>query len=263
MIYAAFTVWLLLILFMGMGVYSLWTSITRPLWINWALLPGTVVSEMAYIFGCLITGGEIKRAKLLDSGSSGGKGGAAPATQAAPRLKVAGPIIASLLAIVGCGAAILVADACLGETVIATFAPPKQATSLPHALPDSWEAFWTQAKNQLQLVKRFCETLTEIDWKNWRVPLFVYAALCLSVRLSPAGRPIRPTLAAVVVIAAAIALTGAIWKKFANLMQDIWPLLSYVWATLLFLLLATLILKGLLALIAALAGKTSKATKAG
>ena len=66
MIYATFTVWLFLVLFVGAGVYRLWSGMVRPAWVNWALLPGTVVSEMAYIFGCLITGGAIRRATLLD-----------------------------------------------------------------------------------------------------------------------------------------------------------------------------------------------------
>ena len=56
MVYVEFTVWLLLIVFCSIAVYRLWTGMVRPAWVNWVLLPGTVVSEMAYIFGCLITG---------------------------------------------------------------------------------------------------------------------------------------------------------------------------------------------------------------
>ena len=82
MIYAAFTLWLVLILFAGIGVYRLWTKLVKPAWVNWALLPGTVVSEMAYIFGCLITGGEIRRAKLMpDGGGRKGNTDGEPATQ--------------------------------------------------------------------------------------------------------------------------------------------------------------------------------------
>ena len=74
MIYAAFTVYLLLIIAMGLGIYRQWTSLVKPAIVHWALLPGTFVSEVAYIIGCLITGGEIKRAKLMDNGGAAGKG---------------------------------------------------------------------------------------------------------------------------------------------------------------------------------------------
>ena len=79
MIYAAFSVYLLGILFTAMGVYRLWAGIVKPGRVNWALLPGTVVAEMAYIFGSLITGGEIRRAKLMDAGKGGpGRGKSSP-----------------------------------------------------------------------------------------------------------------------------------------------------------------------------------------
>ncbi len=81
MIYATFSVWLVLTLFAGMGVYRLWTRLVKPTYVHWALLPGTIVSEMAFIFGCLITGGEVKRAKLIE-GPGGGKGKSSSRTKA-------------------------------------------------------------------------------------------------------------------------------------------------------------------------------------
>ena len=116
MIYAAFSVYLLGILFAAMGVYRLWAGLVRPRWVNWALLPGTIVAEMAYILGCLITGGEIRRAKLMDGGGGGGgrRGGktdgssageAEPTTEAEPKFRILGPIVAAWLSLVACGAA--------------------------------------------------------------------------------------------------------------------------------------------------------------
>ena len=59
-IVAAFVVYLVLIIFMGLGIYRIWRQMVPTAGISWALLPGTVVSEMAYILGCLIAGGEIR-----------------------------------------------------------------------------------------------------------------------------------------------------------------------------------------------------------
>ena len=259
MIYLSFIVWLILIIFVGAGTFRLWVALVKPAYVNWALLPGTVVSEMAYIFGCLITGGEIRRAKLIDSpkGPKGdgpakaeGGGKSASGTDASGGLKIVGPIVASLLAIVACAAAILAVGAYLGEPVTRHF-----DAALPKDLPDTWSGFWTAVKDQVDLLRKTCEAWTELDWANWRVPVFVYAAICLSLRLAPARRDLRSTLAAVVVIAAALALAGAVSERFKGLMQDLWPLLTYVWASLLFLLFVTLIVRGVAGLVRALAGK--------
>jgi hypothetical protein len=271
LIYAAFTVWLFLIIFMGMGVYRLWTQLVRPAWVNWALLPGTVVSEMAYIFGSLITGGEIRRAKLIDTsnakapakaGSEGGGSASGPGTEATPKLKFIGPAVASLLAIVACGAAIVTAHSYLGQPVIATFKfslgmPP--TAGLPQELPLSWQGFWDFMVDQVRLLQRTCETWTDLKWLEWRVPLFVYLAACLSIRLAPARREVREMLAAAVLVAAGIGIAGLVSDRFSDLMHELWPLVTYVWASLLFLLVLTLLIKGVVFLVAVLAGKKKKA----
>jgi len=259
LIYAAFTLWLILILFAGVGIYRLWTRMVRPAYVHWALLPGTVVSEMAYIFGCLITGGEIRRAKLIEMPTAkAGKGDAEPSTDASPGLKVIGPVLASLLAVVACVAAILVARKALGARVIEQFAIDNGLFSagLPQSLPMSWNEFWLQVDDQVILLRHICETYGSREWFDWRGVLFVYLGLCLSVRLSPVTRPMRPTLAAVVVIAAVIAIVGLVWPRFSGLMLDIWPLLAYIWASLLLLLVVTLLINGIVALVRVLAGRT-------
>ena len=107
----------------------------------------------------------------------------------------------------------------------------------------------------MQLIKHTCETWWELDWKNWRVVLFVYLAICLAVRLGPVSRPIRPTLGGVCAIAAVIAIIGAVNKDFSDLMDNVWPLLTYVWASLLALLTGTLTIRGLTAFWRIITGK--------
>ena len=260
MIYIAMTFWLLLILFAGIGVYRLLGQFGRPRWVDWALLPGTIVSEMAYIFGCLITGAEVRHAKLISSETSGrGSRRAGQATEATPKLKTVGPTIAALVAIVGCMAAIVIVHALLGGPVIGKFITSDTAAGgksmLTSVLPTSWEGFWSGLRGQVDLVRRMCETWGLADWMDWRVVLFVYLALCLSIRLAPVSRPVRPTLGAAIVISALIALAGLLSDRFTDLVTDLWPLLTYVWASLLLLLLLVLLTRGVVSLVSVLAGK--------
>jgi len=256
--YVALTFWLFLILFAGIGVYRMLGSFGNSRWVDWALLPGTLVSEMAYILGCLITGGEVRRARLVPSGKGGSS--AAPGAEAAPRLKVIGPILAALVAIVVCMAAIVVLHALLGEPILTPFSAPSlvplaSQSALPKSVPTSWDGLWEALHGQLGLVRRMAETWGRADWLDWRVPLFVYLALCLSIRLAPVSRPVRPTLAAAVAIAVAIALAGLVSTWFDGLIGKVWPLLTYIWTSLLLLLLLTLLVRGIIRLAAVLTGK--------
>jgi hypothetical protein len=242
----------------------MWASLGKPAQVNCALLPGTLVSQMAYIFGCLITGGEIKNAKMVPA--KGDSGGGAPQTSDTPRLKVVGPLVSSLLALVACGAAILAVHQVLGKPVIDSFSSGSGGSGgwfysstpgveLPKTPPKSWDEGWKMAASQVGLVKHTCETWWDLDWKNWRIALFVYLGICLAVRLGPVSRPIRPTLGAVCAIAGVIAIVGAIDKDFTNLIDEVWPLLTYVWATLLTLLTGTLAVLGVVAMWRILTGK--------
>lgn len=261
-IYLAFTLWLLLILFAGRGVFLLLGKLIRPASASWILLPGTIVSEMAYIFGCLITGGEIRKAKLLPDGGGSKDSSGEPATEATQKLKTIGPIIASIIAILACGAAIVGVNQWLGDPVMKQFLQDSRVedgfwvgSALPEKLPPDWNAFWDDLHGQVRLMHRLFDTLRQLKWSDWKVGLFVYLAVCFSVRLAPVGRPFRPTLIAVVLIAGTIMLVGCIFKKFQNLMTDpAWPLLTYVWTSLLILLSATLIVHGAVALVRAISG---------
>jgi hypothetical protein len=229
----------------------------KPAWVNWALLPGTIVSEMAYIFGCLITGGEVRRAKLIEMPGKGKAAGGEPTTNASSGLKIVGAILASLVAMVACIAVILLARELLGASIIEALAVRQGIADggLPKSLPKSWDAFWGQVNHQVLLLRQICETFGSRGRLDWRGAVFVYLALCLSIRLSPVTRPMRPTLAAVVVIAAAVALVGLAWDRFSGLIDDVWPLLTYIWSSLLFVLVATLLVRGLAGLIGILAGR--------
>jgi len=259
-IYAAFATWLILALFLGYGIGWLLAGLVRPKWLNWALLPGTIVSEMAYIFGCLVTGGEVRHARLMDAGDAAGNGrkGAPSGTQAGGGLKLVSPLVASLLSIAACGAGILAAHSLLGKPVIREFllsGAPLQMPDLPRDLPTTYDGLWYRLSVQVQLLRGMCDTWGRLKWLDWRVPLFVYLSLCLAVRLAPPRRPVRPHLAAAAAVAGVIALIGAMSERFTTLVADLWPLLTYVWSLLLFVLVAALLVRGAVALVRVLAGR--------
>ena len=264
MIYVALALWLFLVLFAGMGVYRLLSKLLRPRRVDWILLPGTVVSEMAYLFGCLVTGAEVRRARLFGPGEKTPKGrsteGPNQTTEATARLKVVGPMIAALIAMVGCMAVIIAAHSLLGSPVIRQFATaegtiPSRADMLPRTLPGSWDALWEHIALQVQLLRRICETWGKVNWLDWRVPLFVYLGASLAIRLAPVSRPVRPTLGAAAAAAILIPLLGAIAGLFGNLVDNLWPLLSYLWSLLLFLLVVTSLVHGIVALLKVLTAK--------
>ena len=57
MIYAAFIMWFFLLIFIGIGVYHIAARLIGGRAVSWILLPGTLISEMAWILGALVTGG--------------------------------------------------------------------------------------------------------------------------------------------------------------------------------------------------------------
>jgi len=255
MIYAAFVVWFFILIFAGIGVYSIASRLVKPRVVSWILLPGTLISEMAWILGCLLTGGEIRKAKLIQTDGSAAQEG----TQSSGGLKI-GPLVSALLAIVACAVAVLLLDKWLGQSVLKTFTikgvwVPKQA--LPQTLPGSWDGFWTLVSAQPALIRRLCETLRELPWGQWQTPVFLYLSICLTVRLAPARRNLRATLGAVVVLCILLALTGAIWKDFAGSVENIWPLLVYLYALMLTLLVAMLMIWAIVSLVRVLAGKST------
>jgi hypothetical protein len=274
MIYTAFSVYLLGILFAAMAVYRLWADLVKPRWVNWALLPGTLVSEMAFIFGSLITGGEVRRAKLMGGKEDAGresrwhkesKADAEPTVETAPKLRFFGPVVAAFVSLLACGAGIVLAHVLLGKPVINQFASDLDTYALTarlKQLPRNTGQFWDQLKYQLDLLRRMAETWRELNWLNWCVPLFVYLATCLAIRLAPVGRPLRATLVAMVAAVGNIALIGLIWKRFYGVMDDIWPLVMYVWASLLFLLAVSLVIRGALGLVHALLEKQGEPKRA-
>ena len=266
MLYVTLAIWLFGLLLMGHGVYRLLGGIGRPVWVHWVLLPGSLVSAMGYIFGSLITGGEIRRATLM-GGTPATKGQAAApqgavTSEPAPKLKVVGPIVASLIAIVVCLLGIVGAKALIGRGALETYCTDviREGKLLPKTLdqapPKTWAAVWTQLDDQLHLVRRQGETILKQKWTDWKVWVFFYLSLCLLVRLQPSGGKLRATLLAPPVLVGLAALAATIHKPFAAyLTGDLWLLLSFCWSLLMLSLAGALVLRGAVLLGAVVVGQ--------
>ena len=247
----AFAFWLLLIVFTALGTHRLLEQFGKGRTVDWLLLPGVLVSEMAYVFGCLITGAEVRSASLFPTGR-----GRAAMTQATPRVKVAGPVVAALIAMAGCLAVMLAVHGWLGEPIIRDFIVdnaglvPKVGADLSGQLPTTAEEFWAFPGAQVELVRKMYETCLDANWLDWSVPLFVYLALCLSIRIGPARRPVRPTLGAAVLAAVALGITQQVGQVWADRIAGLWLLLTYVWSSLLLALLVVSMIRGTVYLVA-------------
>jgi len=259
MIYLTFTVWLFLSALVARGLQRLWSRMLQPAWIDWVLLPGTVIGEMSYMFGCLITGGQVNRAKLLELPALRGarRGGVAAdgqaKTQSKPRLAGLGPIDGVAASMLACLAAIVLLCSALGKSVVVEFITGDgllASASLPRSLPGRWDALWDQMEVQLELARRTYETWGRLDLLDWRQVLFVYLTVCLSVRIAPPGRPLRTILVAAAAMALLVAAAGLIVGIGGrSIMEKLWPVLTYVWSTLLALLAATLLVRGAVGLV--------------
>jgi hypothetical protein len=256
LIYAAFVLWLSLILGMGLGVYRLWSQLLRPIWVNWAILPGTVVSEIAYIVGCLITGGEVDQAKLMDGGSGSRKKSSSKSEpKSKRRLRTAGSVLAILVSILACAGGILVVHHLLGRHVTDQLGSIWSSSGeLPEDLPMTWPAFWGQLSHLVHMQRQACEALPRLEWTRWEVVLFVYLSMCLAIRLTPMRGSARQKLAAVLLIAGIVAVVAGLVPQSREAVQTVWPLLTYVWTSLLTVLLASLVLCGAITVIRVVAG---------
>ena len=70
-LYAALTLWLLVIMFSAWGVHRLWSALIKPRVVNSVLLPGTLVAQLGHVLGLLLSGNSVKNTALMDDGEEG------------------------------------------------------------------------------------------------------------------------------------------------------------------------------------------------
>lgn len=236
--YATLTFWLLVIVFSALGVHRLWSSLVQPKVVNSILLPGTFVATVGHILGLLLTGGTVDNTSLIKDDDSG-----EPQTDKNPKPKVpiVGAVVIALLPMVGCALAIYASSRWFGPHILqAMSAEPLQQLWLP----TNGAMFFEVLRQLLNLVERFVNVLWASDLTDWKTLLFLYLAVCLTVRMAPLTGNLRGALGAIFVAGILAFLIGKITAATPDTLATTWPLISFSVAVLLFLLIVSLLITG-------------------
>lgn len=254
-LYLLFSAWLIATVLVARGALALLGSLVPIKYVSWALLPGTLLSELAYLLGCLVTGAQVRVGKLIDNGD--GRGDKADQAEARKGVPFLTPLLTGLLPVAVCLIAIFIVSDSLDHPVFTKFY--LDGIDVPRYDNPTPDMVWDVLIDQVKLVRdswrALSQTLRNWPWENWRGWLFEYLMICLVLRLAPARRPLRPVLLGAVVAAGIIAAAVAISGKTDWFKSDLWRLLSYTYATAGLLLFVALIVRGVVGLAKILAGK--------
>ncbi len=239
MIYATASIWLMIAVLIAWAVHHIWCGIAKPRTVNAILLPGTLVAQLGHVLGLLITGATINKTALMEDDEDG-----APATAPNPRPKipVIGPITVALLPLLAVGTVLYLAVLKLGLPVMEKMPQGQIATELP----GSAAAFWEQLRALISLAEGTWNAVRDADGVHWKIAIFVYLLLCLTVRMAPLPGNIRGHVGAVITVGIVACLAGTVVENLADIIHQAWPILSLTVGWLLLLLMFTLVVRGAL-----------------
>lgn len=242
MIYIALTFWLLVIVLTAWGVHRLWSEMIPPRIVNAILLPGTLIAQLGHVLGLLITGATVTDTTLYGDSDSGN-----PRTTAnpKPRIPVIGPVLIGMLPLLACATALFFVAAALGRPVLADLQTVKVGPTLPTTLA----GFWQLLHDQITLVEAAVAAGMAADFTDWRTSLFVYLLICLTIRIAPLPGSLRGSLCAIVLLGVGAAAISSLFDIADPRVRQSWSILNLTVATLLFLMMATLVIRGLVALL--------------
>ncbi|RMF72649.1 MAG: hypothetical protein D6744_16620 [Planctomycetota bacterium] len=258
MLYAALTFWMLVIVFTAWGVHALWSRLVKPRAVNTVLLPGTLIAQLGHVLGLLITGNAVQNTALMRDDDTG-----EPQTETPekPRIPVIGPVLIGLLPLLACAAALYAAARLWGQTVIDEFG--RGGVLLSQSLPTRLSDVWQLLRDSVTLVENTVDAVLRSDLPHWPTALFLYLAVCLTVRMTPFEGNRRGALGAIALSGVLIWIVGALTGRGDAALQSTWPLLSFAVGVLLFLLLFSLLVTGVVELIRIFARGESQAAASG
>ncbi|MBK9121029.1 MAG: hypothetical protein IPM18_15720 [Phycisphaerales bacterium] len=249
-LYAALTFWLLVIVFTAWGVHHLWSGLIKPRVVNSVLLPGTLVAQLGYVLGLLLSGNSVQNAKLMGDDERGAPEADTPEQ---PRLPIIGPILVGLLPLVACAGCLYLVAHFWGAGVLGPRGPQDPLLSVTQTLPMSGPGFWNLLRHSITLVEGVVTAILQSDLPNWPTALFLYLAVCLTVRMAPFADNRRGTIGAIFLAALIIAIVASLVPAARDVVLSSWPILSFAVGMLLFLLLVSLVVAGTVGLIRILA----------
>lgn len=243
-LYAALLVWLGVVVFAAWGVHALWSALIRPRVVNALLLPGTLVAQLGHVLGLLVTGNTVSGTQLVGDDEQGAPRSATPDALRPPIL---GPIVVGLLPLLACAAALYAAARLLGGGFLGALG--SGGLELPQRLPTTLAGLWDLLRRLVTLQETLLNAVLASSLLHWQTALFLYLAVCATVRMAPFDGNRRGTLGAATVAVAVTGLVGSVVPGVRGLVEGGWPVLSFAVALLLFLLLVTLAVTGLVRLV--------------
>ena len=242
MLYAALTFWLLVIVFSAWGVHCLWSRLIKPRAVNTVLLPGTLIAQLGHVLGLLVTGNPVRNTTLMGDDEKGEPTADTPEKQ---RIPVIGPVLIGLLPLVACATCLYIAAASLGRSVLVEGVSPH----LPEALPLTLAGLWELLRTSVTASENMLNSILSGDRLSWATWVFLYLAVCLTVRMTPFEGNRRGAIGAIVLSGLVIALLATVISGVEGAVRSSWPILSFAVGMLLFLLLISLLVSGVVGLI--------------
>ncbi len=240
--YVAMTFWLLVIVLTAWGVARLWGGMIRPKFFNTLLLPGTLFAQTGHVIGLLITGATISNTTLIKDDES-----AAPenTSNPQPRIPIIGPVIIGMLPLLACALGIFLATFYLGGSVALGPMPSVVSDKLPISLAGWWQLI----RDLVTLMERMSAALTTSDLTSWRTWLFAYLLVCMTIRMAPFPGYLKGSLGAILVLGILAAVTTRLFAVEDPRVQTGWAVLNLTVATLLLLLMTSLVIRGVVGLV--------------
>ncbi len=237
MLYVALTFWLLVIALTAWGVHQLWSGMIKAKVLNTALLPGTLAAQTGHVLGLLVTGATIRNASLFKDDES-----REPETtqNPEPRIPVIGPVIIGLLPLLACATGIYFVARFLGGPILTNM---NQSVVGP-VLPTTVTGVWQLLRDQISLVESIVSAIAVADFINWKTWAFLYLLTCLTVRTAPFPGNLRGALGAILVLGIGAATVTSLFEVANPHVQNAWAVLNLTVATLLLLLLLSLLIRG-------------------
>ncbi len=235
------TFWLLVVVFAAWGVRKLWTGLVQPKVLNTVLLPGTLVGVLGHVIGLLVTGATIRETTLYKEESG------EPTTTAdpKPRIPILGPIVIGLLPLVACATGIYFNAKYFGSGIMAG----RGGEVVGPKLPTSLAGFWQLLRDQITLVETLVSAVSAANFNDWKTSAFLYLLACLAVRAAPFPGNVRGALGAIVLLGVGGGVASSLFAVADPRVQSAWAVLNLTVATLLLLLMLSLIIRGAIGLI--------------
>ncbi len=248
-LYAALTFWLLVIMFSAWGIHELWSRLIKPRVVNSILLPGTLIAQLGHVMGLLVSGAPVRNTQLMGDDEEGKPTSDPPDRQ---RLPVIGPILVGLLPLAACAVCLYLVSVQWGMGVVRNLSGGSSLL-LPQALPLTLAGLWEMLRNSVTLVEAMLDAILRSDVLNWSTALFLYLAVCLTVRMAPFEGNRRGAVGAIFLAAIVIAIIATLIPTAREFILTSWPILSFAVGMLLFLLLVTLLVSGAVGFVRVLA----------